>query len=290
MIRKIIAFGLAAWVLLVCPVAASAQEFNGNRTGSISMTLLTSDKKPIVGAEFEICYVADVGINTDKKLNYAYTEIFENCDIPLTDPQLAVKLSTYIEKNKISGEKMKTDTQGNAQWKDLTLGLYLVRQTGAVADYSTCSPFLVTVPIQNDAGFTYDVNASPKTDIVRQVSVSIKKVWNTDKATKIPNSVTVQLLRDGTLVKTASLDSGNNWQITYEDMPESDAYTVREIDVPEGFTATISQEGHDFVITNTAYLAQTGQLIWPIPVLAMAGLILLATGFVILRKTGKKNG
>jgi hypothetical protein len=36
-------------------------------------------------------------------------------------------------------------------------------------------------------------------------------------------------------------------------------------------------------------LAQTGQLIWPIPVLAMAGLCLIALGIIVLRKTGNEN-
>ena len=36
-------------------------------------------------------------------------------------------------------------------------------------------------------------------------------------------------------------------------------------------------------------LAQTGQLVWPIPVFALAGIFFLMAGFVILRKPGKQN-
>ena len=72
-------------------------------------------------------------------------------------------------------------------------------------------------------------------------------------------------------------------------MPESDAYSIIEVDVPKGFTATYSQSGYVFTVTNTASLAQTGQLIWPIPVLAMAGLCLIAVGIVVLRKTRNNN-
>ena len=72
-------------------------------------------------------------------------------------------------------------------------------------------------------------------------------------------------------------------------MPESDAYRIEEVDVPNGFTATYARKGYVFTVTNTSSLVQTGQLIWPIPVLALAGMFLLLLGFAILRKTGKQN-
>ena len=72
-------------------------------------------------------------------------------------------------------------------------------------------------------------------------------------------------------------------------MPESDGYSIKEIDVPKGFTATYSKAGYVFTVTNTSTLAHTGQLIWPIPVLAMAGLFLIVVGSIILRKTRKEN-
>ena len=69
-----------------------------------------------------------------------------------------------------------------------------------------------------------------------------------------------------------------------------DGYSVKEVNVPKGFTATYAQKGYTFTVTNTASLAQTGQLLWPIPVLAVAGLFFLLTGAAILRKTEKHNG
>ena len=91
------------------------------------------------------------------------------------------------------------------------------------------------------------------------------------------------------MVETATLSAQNKWQVTYSDMPESDAYSIVEVNVPKGFTATYSKSGYVFTVTNTASLAQTGQLIWPIPVLALAGMFLLLMGFAILRKTGKRD-
>ena len=72
-------------------------------------------------------------------------------------------------------------------------------------------------------------------------------------------------------------------------MPESDAYSIEEVDVPKGFTATYQQKGYIFTVTNTSTLIQTGQLIWPIPVLAVSGMLLIAVGITLLQKKRKTN-
>ena len=148
---------------------------------------------------------------------------------------------------------------------------------------------MVTVPSKNADGYVYDVNASPKTEVARLTDITIKKVWNTDKSTEAAKSVTVQLLQNGNVVKTATLNAQNNWQVTYTDMPESDAYSVKEVDVPKGFTATVKQNGYVFTVTNTSTLIQTGQLTWPIPVLSISGMLLIAVGITLLQKKRKSN-
>ena len=65
--------------------------------------------------------------------------------------------------------------------------------------------------------------------------------------------------------------------------------SIKEINVPKGFTATYSKNGYTFIVTNTPALAQTGQMIWPIPVFALAGMFFMLLGFMILRKPGKYN-
>jgi hypothetical protein len=158
-----------------------------------------------------------------------------------------------------------------------------------VDGFAPCTPFVVTIPGTNADGYVYDVNASPKTGVARLTSITIKKVWNTDASTAAAESVTVQLLRNGIVVKTATLNAQNNWQVTYTGMPESDAYRIKEINVPKGFTATYQQKGYVFTVTNTSTLIQTGQLIWPIPVLAVGGMVFLAVGIMLLQKKRKVN-
>jgi LPXTG-motif cell wall-anchored protein len=59
--------------------------------------------------------------------------------------------------------------------------------------------------------------------------------------------------------------------------------------VPKGFTATYMQNDYVFTVTNTSTLIQTGQLMWPIPVLAISGMLLIASGVVLLQKKRETN-
>ena len=288
--RKIIVLCVTVLLMLSCIFTASAEEFDPGKTGSISVTLTEQyEKTPIVDAELSVYYVATVGINTDGKLNYIYTEAFADTGIAIDDPELAVKLDTYLSEKDVSASTQRTDATGTACYENLPLGLYLIRQTSAVEGFAPCKPFLVTVPFEGTDGYTYAVNASPKTETAKLTSITIRKVWNTDASAEATDSVTVQLLHNDKVVQTAILSDANNWQITYTDMPESDAYSILEIDVPKGFTATYKQKAYVFTVTNTSTLIQTGQRIWPIPVLAVGGILFIAVGIALLQKKRKTN-
>lgn len=283
--NKIISFCLIAVLLIALPITAYAQNLDFNRLGSIRVTLLEKNgTSPIVGAELSIYHVATVELNASGNLSYTYTKPFEACGAVIDDPELATKLDQFLNTHSITATKAVTDSLGTATCAELPLGLYFVKQTNTVAGFAPCKPFLVTVPLLSDGVYHYDVEATPKTEVAKLTSITIKKVWNTDETSKVPDSVTVQLLQNGAIVKTATLNAQNQWQVTFPDMPESDDYSVQEINIPQGFTVTYAQNGYSYTVTNTAALIQTGQLTWPIPVLAFIGVVLLIVGTVILRK------
>ena len=239
---------------------------------------------PVAGAELTAYYVATVSLNSSGDLVYVYTDEFDGCGIALDDSSITSKLDTYIQSNSVSALKAVTDAKGKAVFSNLPVGLYFVKQMNAVAGYAPCRPFIVTVPYKKGNSYIYSVDASPKTDIARLTDITIKKVWNTDESTKIAEKVTIQLLRDGAVIETVTLSKSNGWKVTVSDMPESDAYSVVEINVPNGFTPTYSHNGYEFTVTNTASLIETGQLVWPVPILAMAGILFITLGYVALRR------
>lgn len=281
---------LALLFLAVVPLTAAAQEFAPDQRGSISVSLVSKNGElPLAGAELSVFYIATVECNAEGKLIYHNTEDFAACGFRLDDPERIGKLDAFVMGNSIECRKIVTDSKGNAVCEDLPLGLYFVKQTGEVKDGAYCTPFLVTVPFETEGSYVYHVDASPKTDVVRLTDITIRKVWNTDKSEPGSDHVKVQLLRHETILNTAILNAQNNWQVIYEDMLESDSYRIVEVNVPRGYAATYSRDGYQFTVTNTPALAQTGQLVWPIPVFALAGIIFLMIGFMILRKPGKQD-
>lgn len=290
MFRKIVVLCVSVLFIFTCSFTALAQDFDPQKSGSVSVTLNElHDKQYVVGAELSIYYVATVHLNENGKLSYAYTDEFEKIGIDLSDPSLPEKLDAFVSENDIYSFKITTDERGTATCNNLELGLYFIKQTGVVDGFAPCTSFMVTLPGVNEGDYLYEVNASPKTEVVRLTSITIKKEWNTDASSKAADSVTVQLLKNENVVKTAILNSQNNWQVTYDDMPESDAYSIKEIDVPKGFTATYKQNGYVFTVINSSTLIQTGQLIWPIPVLLVVGMVLIAIGIILLKKKRKTN-
>ena len=290
MCRKIIALAVTLLLLAACALPALANQFDPTRTGTISVTLTEkTEKRPIVGAELSLYYVATVGINMDGALNYIYTEEFAPADCPLDTPDLALLLDEYAAQKDLPATTLITDPAGTAVFQDLPLGMYLIRQTSAVSGYAPCTPFLVTLPGEHNGVFSYYVNATPKTEVAKLTSITIRKVWNTDGSVSAAEQVTVQLLRGDTVIETAVLNQENDWQVTYTDMPEGDNYSIKEVNVPKDFTASYKQSGYVFTVTNTHTLAYTGQLIWPIPVLAAMGMLFLLVGICLVQKKRGAN-
>lgn len=285
MARKILTIFLTVLWIATCVIPVSAEAFDPGKTGSVSVTLASQpEKTPVTGAELSLYSIAAAESNPDGMLAYIFTADFAGLGLALDDPELAAKLDTYLSENEVPAATLRTDAAGTAVWENLPLGLYFIRQTNTVEGFAPCTPFLVTVPMKNEDGYVYAVNASPKTEVAKLTSIIIKKVWNTDASAKAADHITVQLLRDEKVVETAILSEHNNWQVTFTHMPQSDAYRIQEVNVPEGFTATYQQKDYVFTVTNTATLIQTGQRIWPIPLLAFTGVLLITAGVVLLQK------
>ena len=88
-------------------------------------------------------------------------------------------------------------------------------------------------------------------------NVSVSKVWNdSDDMDHIrPVSITVELLADGEVIKTATLSEDNDWKFVFSDLPvnkdgKAISYTIKELSV-DSYAVDITCENNTFVITNT---------------------------------------
>lgn len=194
---------------------------------------------------------------------------------------LAEKLEDYARLHEISGIRREADAEGTVRFTELSAGLYLVVYAEADGGLYTAEPFLISAPFfDGDGGrWIYDIDASPKTELAERIDISVRKVWNDggDVGAR-PGSIYVTLSRGKEAVETIELNAGNHWSHTWRRLPKSDSYEVKEAAV-SGYAATYDKNGYEFMITNSAGLAQTGQLNWPVPVLAGSGVIVFAAGW-----------
>lgn len=89
--------------------------------------------------------------------------------------------------------------------------------------------------------------------------LTVRKAWNdANDAQKLrPQSVTVDVTRNGQTITTLTLNAANRWTQTLTQLPMFDDngevydYDVVENDVPEGYTASVVTRGTTFTVINT---------------------------------------
>ena len=291
--KKTISSMIALVAVLLIVFSASAVKGEGalpdlDRTGSITVILYdkTDDHSALPG-EFKLFFVARAEVS-GHDLGYVYNEDFADCGLPLSDLNadgLAEAFSAYAAEHGAAGITGTQLEEGGEIFTDLAAGLYLVEEIGSVEGYEPISPFLVCIPMTDSdgSGWIYDIIASPKAEPSAPPEYeerTVRKVWVDEDNPSRPVSVTVRLMMDGTEIDSVILNEANEWTYTWTELPAGHSYTVAE-DVPFEYVVSYAYGEYEIVVTNTARLPRTGQLKWPIPVLAVSGAALLALGIVL---------
>lgn len=273
---------------------------------------------PCTGAKFRIYRVADVSEYGE----YTLTPEFEDYAVDLEQKDqsgwraLASTLGGYVERDgKAAQDTKTTDADGKAYFKELSAGLYLVLGDRAEDDtykYEAEASLIALPDLDEGDQWVYDVTASPKyekeplkpDDNVTQKKVI--KIWKDDNSKNRPKDIRVQLLKDGKVADTVTLNADNNWKYQWDNLDNSAAWQVVEQTVPSGYTVAVEKEADTFTITNTkttgktggntnttkptgsstsktsksGKLPQTGQLWWPVGILSVAGMLLFLIGYI----------
>ena len=268
-------------------VCANDHIIDFNQKAAIEVALKApDDNKNIEGAEITLYHIASVGIENNK-LVYTYNEAIKDCEEDLSDltnQELTSGISKCIIDKEILSYTKVTDEEGKVNYKNLDLGLYLVKQTNNVLGYSNIDSFLISIPKNIDNKWTYNLKAEPKTDIIKLMDLMVLKKWDIENSDSIPEYVTIELLKNNEVIDTIVLNKNNNWSHTWKQIEESDAYSVKEKNVPLGYTDTYRQEGNKFIVTNTKTLVQTGQNYSMILVFASLGLISIIFGIILEKR------
>lgn len=255
-----------------------------SKLGSIEITLSDRDNENIKGAEITLYHIANA-TNKDHNLSLEYTSNYEMCGVELTNinDEILIDALEQCTKEKESNLKQVTNEEGKVKFENLKLGLYLVKQTNQVKGYSTIDSFLIILPVLENDSWEYNIMANPKTEVYKTMDITVSKVWN-DKDNNI-NNVVVGLYKDNKLIEKAELNEENKWQYTWMDVEKSDKYQVKELDIPNGYTATYRKIDNNFIVTNTKSLAQTGQRTWIINLLSVISFLLIISGVIIEKKS-----
>lgn len=281
--RKVNYLFIAIILFISLITNVKANTIDLSKKGSISVTLKEKSENVLIdGAEITIYYVGDAGIKDNNLVFNKREEL--TCDVSLDnlkDTKLVSDISKCINDNVI--KYVGTTNNGKVTFNNLNQGLYLVSQTKNVEGYSLIDSFLVAIPKVEDNKWVYDINALPKVDIYKVIDLVVEKKWNTISK-NIPKYVNIELYKGEELIDTIELSEENNWTYTFENIEKSDKYSIKEINIPKGFTPSYKVNEYIFTVTNSDILADTGQIFYPIIISFIAGFIFIVFGIKYIKE------
>ena len=251
-----------------------------NKKGSISINL--KGENNIVGAEIQIIQIGKVNI-INNNLVFEYIDELNDCNYKLSDENIK-NIEVCIQNKKLNVTTKITDNNGKVLFDNLNLGVYYIKQTNKIKNFSQMDPILIMLPKEINNSFEYNIDASPKIEILDLTDIKIKKIWNTDKKDKILNHVTIELYKDKEKIETVTLNEENNWEIVIEGLPKSDSYSVKEINLQKGYTVTYNLNEYTFTVTNTPSLVDTGQITYVYNIILFIGIMLIIVGIILKRR------
>lgn len=204
--------------------------------------------------------------------------------------EAAVELEKYILfSDLLPTAETETNRAGTALFRNIPQGLYLVLSVHHQQEdrvYSA-APFFLQLPGKNPETFAwqYAVTAQAKLEATLQtIDIQAVKLWEDSfHENQRPETIQLSLYCDGDLWETVTVSREDRWRYIWKDLPAAHSWHLKEKEIP-GYRSRVKKEGNTFHVTNTilqdtsaSRLPQTGQLWWPVPVLAVGGLLLLAS-------------
>ena len=254
------------------------------------------------GQDIRLWHIADITENAQ----YTPAGSFRAYPIAVTGTSsqsewdaMAITLNAYILADAVAPDRTgKTDANGRVSFRNLTAGLYLVSSVRTEQDgtFYVFESFLAAVPGVDDGGkWVYSVSAKPKmsehTPSKGDVTYKAVKAWK-DSGKDRPESVGIEIRKDGQLQQTVTLSAGNNWMYTWKAVDDGSVWTVTEANVPAGYTVGIQRSGDTFTITNTKpaptenhpQTGDTTNMTLYVALMAASGVLLLALGIALRKK------
>ena len=301
--RKLLCLTVALLLLLsiASPLSVHAQEpVDSNQACTLELEY-SREGVGFAGLEVRIYRIAEIYEDG----SYALIEPFSSFPVTIHGfssqaewRDAADTLAAYITANQLSPTaSVLTGENGTAVFSNLTVGVYLVMGYSAELEDGICTfeTFCIFLPTpQSDGTQKYHVTAKPKSTCTPKpeepvmTEYQVMKLWKEGAdSSHRPESITVDILRNGEVVETVVLSPENNWAYSWTAEDNGDVWTVVERDVPEEYTVVITHNETCFVITNTRtspgedppYTGDTASLRFWTMAMVVSGLMLVLTGF-----------
>lgn len=161
---------MLVWLLFCDVVDDYAAKSRAKDCTSVITVTMEYGKEAVPGGSLTI-YQAGRVCREGGKTSYQPTELFAGWPGRLESVQsagLAESLAAYVQEHALPGTTREIGQEGRISFGGLEEGLYLLIQNEAAAGYQKAEPFLVTVPIQKDGTYIYEVDAGPKVELERE--------------------------------------------------------------------------------------------------------------------------
>ena len=271
----------------------------------------TCDGTSLTDLPVKLYKIADVSAD----YQYALTDAFADSALILNGVQstgewnvIRSTLETYVLANGVEPDAViETDEVGQAQFEALPTGLYLVSaQRGTVGETICCfDAALTALPALGDDGRRqYRAEIVPKGELLPPITTDeltefkVVKLWKGDYGrTDRPNSVEIEIFRDGVSDRRVTLSQENQWTYCWSAENDGTVWKVTERNTPAGYTATVEQRETSFVVTNARNgenfdepsVPQTGdtsRILLYVLVMNAAGIMLVILG--LMRKRSQR--
>ena len=264
--------GLIAFLLYFClcllPTPAQAasttdamEPIDPTRSCDFTITYST-DGKGCAGIPVKAYRIASVSADFQYTLTSAFapTGIVIN-GIQTTGEWDAVRttLESFILAEKITPSLTgTTDSSGQVHFTAVNSGIYLVTEATNGSDCCFASTLVALPGLGDDGLWQYQVAVSPKPELLppiepdETIQLKVVKLWRGDTGASVrPQSVTVEIFRNGVSQETVLLSEENNWSYIWAAKKDNASWTVVERNVPAGYVASLSKKDTTFTLTNT---------------------------------------
>ena len=154
-----------------------------------------------------------------------------------------------------------TNEDGQVSFESLKTGMYLAIVNQVEQDdlhYRFDSALIALPGLGSNGRWQYQVSVNAKGEVLppvdpdEKIEFKVLKLWKGDEGgSDRPESVEVEIFRDGISYEKVVLSEEKHWSYTWSAKDDGANWSVVERNVPQGYTMTVEERQSTFVLTNT---------------------------------------